>query len=50
MNAIKSTLTILTIILLTSCSVVQWIPSSACEHVLYERTGADVTVKAECKV
>lgn len=43
-------LILLVSMLLAGCSVVQWIPSSACEHVKYERHGADVKVQAECRL
>jgi hypothetical protein len=35
-------------LLLSGCSVVQWLPSSACERVTYDRVGNKVTVLAEC--
>lgn len=35
---------------LCSCSMVQWLPSSACEYVKYERIGNKATVAAECAV
>jgi hypothetical protein len=35
---------------LSGCSLVQWLPSSACEHVMYERTGNSVEVYAQCQV
>jgi hypothetical protein len=36
------------VLLLSGCSVVQWLPSSACERVTYDRVGNKVTVLAEC--
>jgi hypothetical protein len=35
---------------LAGCSLVQWLPSSACDKVIYERVARNVTVYAECKV
>lgn len=37
-------------LLLTGCSLVQWIPSSNCEHVKYERHHDEVEVVAKCRV
>lgn len=37
-------------VMLSACSIVQWLPSSACEKVLYERVARNVTVYAECQV
>jgi hypothetical protein len=37
-------------ITLNGCSMVQWLPSSSCEHVKYERTGDYVEVDAQCRV
>jgi hypothetical protein len=37
--------------LLAGCSIVQWMPSSACDQVQYTRVGDEVEVHAEgCKV
>jgi hypothetical protein len=33
---------------ITACSLVQWLPSSSCERVTYDRVGNKVTVLAEC--
>jgi hypothetical protein len=33
---------------LSGCSLVQWLPSSSCERVTYDRVGNKVTVLAEC--
>jgi hypothetical protein len=33
---------------LCSCSIVQFLPSSSCERVTYDRVGSKVTVLAEC--
>lgn len=38
------------LILLTGCSLVQWLPSSACEQVNYQRLGNEVEVYAKCTV
>lgn len=38
------------LITLSGCSIVQWLPSSACEYVSYERIDNQVHVKADCKV
>lgn len=35
---------------LSSCSLVQWLPSSNCEYVEYVRVQNQVSVKAECQV
>ena len=35
---------------ITGCSAVQWIPSSACEQVKYERVNSHVTIAAECNI
>jgi hypothetical protein len=37
-------------LLLSGCSLVQFMPSSACEYINYERIGDKVTLKAECDV
>jgi hypothetical protein len=37
-------------VLSTGCSLVQWLPSSACEYVEYVRVGDQVEVKASCRV
>ena len=37
-------------IALNGCSVVQWLPTSSCEHVKYERTHDYVKVEAQCRV
>ncbi len=45
------TLLVLTIVItITGCSIVQWLPSSACDYVSYERIDNQVHVKADCKV
>lgn len=41
---------VLIALLCTGCSVVQWLPTSACDYVKYERIGNDVTVDAKCEV
>jgi uncharacterized protein YceK len=38
------------LVTLSGCSLVQWMPSSSCDHVKYERIKNDVQVQAECKV
>lgn len=38
------------IILLSGCSLVQWLPSSACDYVEYKRVTSHVTVYAECDI
>lgn len=38
------------ILLLSGCSLVQWLPSSSCEYVKYERIKSDVYVEALCRV
>lgn len=35
---------------LSGCSLVQWLPSSSCEHVKYERVGNQVEVEASCRL
>jgi hypothetical protein len=35
---------------LTACSLVQWLPSSSCEEVTYQRLKNQVEVYARCKV
>jgi hypothetical protein len=40
----------LALLALTNCSLVQWLPSSSCEHVKYERSGNQVEVEASCSV
>lgn len=45
--ALKSILGI-TLIILSGCSIVQWLPSSACEYVSYERVNNKVEVVASC--
>lgn len=42
--------TITLCVMLGGCSLVQWLPSSSCERVTYERVSRNVTVYAECKV
>lgn len=37
-------------LILPSCSLVQWLPSSNCEYVEYIRVQNQVSVKAECQV
>ena len=37
-------------IVLNGCSLVQWLPSSDCSHVRYERVGSQVEVEASCQV
>lgn len=44
------TLLILLSLALSSCSIVQWLPSSNCQHVKYERLLNHVSVSAECEV
>jgi hypothetical protein len=39
---------ILSCLLLSSCSLVQWFPSSNCEYVEYVRFKNHVDIKAEC--
>jgi hypothetical protein len=34
----------------SGCSLVQWLPSSACEEVIYQRIGNQVEAYARCKV
>jgi hypothetical protein len=34
--------------ILNGCALVQWLPSSSCEHVKYERNGEYVEVEASC--
>lgn len=35
---------------LSGCSLVQWMPTSACEYVKYERVENYVEVEAQCTV
>lgn len=35
---------------LSSCSLVQWLPSTNCEYVEYVRVQKQVSVKADCEV
>jgi hypothetical protein len=44
------TLIIVLALSLSGCSIVQWLPSSACEYVSYERIDNQVHVRADCKV
>lgn len=46
----KLTMCLLLAVLLTGCSLVQWLPSSNCDYVEYKRVSRDVTVYAECEV
>jgi uncharacterized protein YceK len=46
----KRMLIILLAVMLSGCSLVQWLPSSSCEHVKYERIGRQVEVEASCSV
>jgi hypothetical protein len=39
---------ILMCLMLSGCSIVQWLPSSACEYVSYERNHNKVDVVASC--
>lgn len=43
------TLTIAALVL-SSCAVVQWLPTSSCEYVKYERDGSQVEVEAKCRL
>ncbi len=43
------TLTI-AVLALNGCSLVQWLPSSSCDYVRYERIGQEVEVEALCRV
>lgn len=36
--------------MMAGCSLVQWLPSSSCEHVKYERVGNQVEVEASCRL
>jgi hypothetical protein len=41
-------MTITLCVMLGGCSIVQFLPSSSCERVTYDRVGNKVTVLAEC--
>lgn len=41
---------ILLCLLLSGCSLVQWLPTSNCQKVEYIRIDTHVSVKAECEV
>jgi hypothetical protein len=42
--------TITLCVMLGGCSLVQWLPSSSCEEVTYQRLKNQVEVYARCKV
>jgi hypothetical protein len=46
----KTTFLLMATIWLSGCSLVQWLPSSSCEKVKYERVGNKVKVNAECEI
>jgi hypothetical protein len=47
-NLHKKRIVLFVLLTLSGCSLVQWLPSSSCERVTYDRVGNKVTVLAEC--
>lgn len=35
---------------LTSCSLVQWMPTSDCQEIYYQRIDNEVSLEAKCRV
>jgi hypothetical protein len=46
----KNLIALILLACLSGCSLVQWLPSSSCEEVIYQRLNNQVEVYARCKV